>query len=241
MYGIIYRAYIEDGRSYIGQTVKKLQRRINEHKCNSKKPKFHFHNAIAKYGIDTFKWEVLQECESLEELNNAEVYWINKFNSIENGFNHREGGFNSKMCEDTRLKLSEDRKGAGNPMFGKSSAVRGKGNLYAENIPTKFKKGNIPWNKGIKSNVTIKLDFEKAEKIRELYNSGILIKNICQEFEIKPNTVYDIIANRIWKKDPKEIKEKIMENLIKGIRPKKVAEILNISLSYVYFINRGSK
>lgn len=47
VYGIIYRAILNDNRSYVGQTVKELSKRINEHKCQSKNNKTnrYFYNA----------------------------------------------------------------------------------------------------------------------------------------------------------------------------------------------------
>ena len=37
--------------------------------------------------IDDFNFEVLQEC-SLNELNELEEYWINIYDSYNNGYNH---------------------------------------------------------------------------------------------------------------------------------------------------------
>lgn len=202
-YGIIYRATFEDGRSYIGQTTKSLEKRQRQHKSVSNKPKYHFHRALQKYGFDKFSWETLQECSSIEELNEAEVYWIKFHDSIDNGFNNRTGGFISKMTNEAKKKLSEDRIGEKNPMFNKSSAARGKGKETSKNVSTKFKQGNIPWNKDKKGTINMKLSFKEAQEIRALYQTGELIKNICDKFTISPNTVYDIVAFRIWKTDKK--------------------------------------
>ena len=49
--------------------------------------------AIKKYGMENFEKEILQECTSQEELNEAEKYWIKKENSlIPNGYNIAFGG-----------------------------------------------------------------------------------------------------------------------------------------------------
>lgn len=240
MYGIIYRAFLEsDGRSYIGQTIIKFEKRKIGHKTvANKNPKYHFHKAINKYGFDNFKWEILQECNSREELNAAEIDWISKFDSIRNGFNECSGGRQSGMPEKSRKKMSEDRKGEGNPNYGKSTSVRGKGNLYAENIPSKFKEGNIPWNKGKKYNKFNQLTFEKAQEIRELYENGELIRIICEKFSCKPNTVYNIVANRIWKQDKKqkleEIKTMVRQMYKSGIKRSQIVKDLNITLTKVY-------
>lgn len=57
--GIIYKATnIVNGKCYIGQTIRKLQLRINSHFClTDKNDGITFHNAIKKYGKESFKWE----------------------------------------------------------------------------------------------------------------------------------------------------------------------------------------
>jgi hypothetical protein len=53
----------------------------------------HLHNAIKKYGIDNFSFEIIKECNK-ELLNELEVYYINEYNSTnENiGYNVSCGG-----------------------------------------------------------------------------------------------------------------------------------------------------
>lgn len=62
---------------YIGQT-RDYQRRVWQHKSAAKKGShLKISKAIAKYGIDNFKFDVLEEC-SLEELNDKERYYISE-------------------------------------------------------------------------------------------------------------------------------------------------------------------
>ena len=95
----IYKfTHIETGRYYIGQTIQKPNQRRLEHIADSRHtPRtYHFHNAIKKYGIESFTFEVIDEAKSLDELNLLEEFYVKKFNSIENGFNIREPGSNKK-------------------------------------------------------------------------------------------------------------------------------------------------
>jgi len=50
--------------------------------------------AIKKYGRENFKKDILQICFSVEELNKAEIFWIDKLNSRNNkiGYNMAIGG-----------------------------------------------------------------------------------------------------------------------------------------------------
>ena len=56
----IYKfTHTETGRCYIGQTIQQPNRRRLEHISESRHTdkNYHFHNALKKYGIDSFKFE----------------------------------------------------------------------------------------------------------------------------------------------------------------------------------------
>lgn len=49
--------------------------------------------SINKYGLDNFNQEIICICESLEELNEKEIFYINHFNCMSpNGYNLTKGG-----------------------------------------------------------------------------------------------------------------------------------------------------
>lgn len=141
-YGIIYRAYLLDGRSYIGQTTKLLEERKKEHQYSSKYRKTHFHRALQKYEFDSFVWEYIDEADSKEELDEKETKWIEFYDSFKNGFNKRTGGSKGLLSEDIKKQIGEKNSGEGNGMYGKPSWNKGKRltEEHIENIPSKFKK-----------------------------------------------------------------------------------------------------
>jgi group I intron endonuclease len=73
----------------------------------------YFYNALRKYGRDSFVWEVLQECSSIDELNDAEIRLIQEYgaNDRSSGYNINDGGKNARHTEETKRILSEKRKG----------------------------------------------------------------------------------------------------------------------------------
>jgi len=94
-YGIIYKVTNSvNNKIYIGQTVKNLNERRNAHyyKARHENLNTHFLNALNKYPEEVFIWEEIDEAKNREELDNKEIYWINYYNSIENGYNTRAGG-----------------------------------------------------------------------------------------------------------------------------------------------------
>lgn len=49
------------------------------------------YNAMMEHGVWNFRFEVIQECEK-GDLNKLEKYWINFFDSVNNGYNMKAGG-----------------------------------------------------------------------------------------------------------------------------------------------------
>ena len=68
--------------------------------------------AIKKYGTENFKTRFCCFCETADDLNDAEIYWIAYFESIESGYNICKGGSNlSEIAERNRrngIKLAID-------------------------------------------------------------------------------------------------------------------------------------
>lgn len=95
MYGVIYKATNNiNNKVYIGQTKNFRSRKLN-HKSYYLKRKCPFYSAIKKYGWENFKWEIIDEADSREELNKKEIFWIKNLNSIfPSGYNLKEGGHN---------------------------------------------------------------------------------------------------------------------------------------------------
>jgi len=110
--------HVESGRRYIGLTKHTMLQRWNRHVYNSKSSKdgrWHFPNAIRKYGKEAFSHEVLGICNTLEEANVLEVEKIAEFDTTnpENGFNLKPGGSSTSYPVNTpefRDKLSAGQK-----------------------------------------------------------------------------------------------------------------------------------
>lgn len=105
---------VSTGKKYIGKTINE-KRRLLQHEYNWKysyKGKSKFYSAIKKYGIENFIYGIIEECEK-NELNKKEKYYINLYNTFENGLNMTYGGESggNKHSEETKKKMSKSRKG----------------------------------------------------------------------------------------------------------------------------------
>lgn len=88
-----------NGKVYIGKSVD-IKERWKKHKRNynnikKKSYNFSLYQAIRKYGLDNFSFEVVEECKR-EQLNEKEVYWIKEYQSyplsLGKGYNMTPGG-----------------------------------------------------------------------------------------------------------------------------------------------------
>ena len=110
VYGIIYKiTNIVNNKSYIGITTNKrgfkgryyhkgngIERVYKYHKIQKENGKYynsHLLRSIEKYGFGSFEvFEVLDTAISKEELCNKEIYYIQLFDSFNNGYNKTLGG-----------------------------------------------------------------------------------------------------------------------------------------------------
>ena len=84
-----------NGKCYIGQSIN-ITNRWKRHKNTAYNPNNEsydspLYQSFRKYGIENFSFEILEEC-SKELLNSKERYWIQYYNSYNNGYNQTDGG-----------------------------------------------------------------------------------------------------------------------------------------------------
>lgn len=150
---IIYKLTSPSGKSYIGLTTQSYnpEVRFKQH-CNeaNKGTKGIPYDSIRKYGKENFIIEVLDIANSIDELKQKEMHYIEKFNTINEGYNVNIGGdkghYGRDLPEDHKNNISKSRKEWFQTEEGKLWKQKLSEN-FKNNNPSK--KGNIPWNKGI--------------------------------------------------------------------------------------------
>lgn len=118
---IVYKlTNVVNNKIYIGGTSDKLDDRFHQHVVKSKAgSNYPLHRAIREYGEDAFTRVVLEECESLQQLNEREAYWIATLSA-----SNSEIGYNNKVGGGIRLQSLESRRKIGNAHRGKVSEKR---------------------------------------------------------------------------------------------------------------------
>ena len=105
--GIIYHIFnTVNGKAYVGQTWGSLEKRWLAHLATKNSCR-HLKYAIRKYGAASFVRSVLTGgLVTQGQMDYAEKYWIDYFDSITSGYNIREGGSQGRLSEATKHKLS---------------------------------------------------------------------------------------------------------------------------------------
>lgn len=177
---IIYKLTSPSNKCYIGQTKNSINIRWKQHRqaWNSLN-KIPYKNTTVKlfYAFDKYpnenEWniEILCECFDVNEMDEKEMYYIELYDSINNGYNITKGGKGRKvdfLTEEHKTNISNARKnyydsdsgkewkntlseicsGENNPAFGKKFSHTEE---TKKDISDKMKGKNVgkdPWNKG---------------------------------------------------------------------------------------------
>lgn len=111
MIGIYVIENIANRKVYIGRS-KDIGSRISSHKHNLRNNihiNKYLQNAWNKYGENNFKFYVLEECNTLEDTYDKEIFYIDKFKSCDRkyGYNLSKGGEGAGLwSEESKEKLS---------------------------------------------------------------------------------------------------------------------------------------
>jgi len=179
--------------------------------------------AIKKYGKGSFERQVLIECSSQQELNEQEIFWIGRLDTmIPNGYNLALGGVGPGRCsEETKRRISEanigkicpaERRERISETRVKRGSAKGKnnpnyGNSWSEETKRRISEGNK--NKIISEETKRKQS--EALKGRQAWNKG---RTFSEEIRSKMSKSKSGENNPMYSKcHSEETKRRISESL----------------------------
>jgi len=148
---IVYKiTNLINNKIYIGQTVLTLEKRWYNHttKANRKSTML-ISRSIAKYGAENFNKEIIDVANTQLELNEKEIFWINKLNArdINIGYNISKGGTGGNIIknlsnkEDIYKKRAASNRGKKRTAeFKLSCSIRKKGQKLTKETKDKISK-----------------------------------------------------------------------------------------------------
>lgn len=205
--GIIYVSVnLYNGKRYIGQTCQRFEDRKTKHKDDAinRDSQLYFHRAIRRSGYDNFIWNILESNIPIEELDDKEVFYINKFktNDSDNGYNLTVGGNRSSRSvldvEQVKeiihiLKNTEE----------SMSRISEKYNIGSSSI-SDINNGNTWFDSSIEYPIrtTIyehKLTKDDIFKIYDKLKSGVSFKDIASHFGCSTTNISNINYGKVHK------------------------------------------
>lgn len=189
MRGFIYKITNNvNGKVYIGQTIQTIKERFYQHcatKCSNSVLNMAIHRAIKKYGKSNFTIEVIEEVDK-DSLNDREKFWIEYYNSYNNGYNSTRGGQDSSThCKelDTESIIKE---------YNSGKSLRSIGNTFKVDKQT-IKDLLIRNNITLRTTRSYKLSQTDRLSIIEDVKSGIDRKLIMEKWSISKSYLSQLI------------------------------------------------
>ena len=189
MRGFIYKITNNvNGKVYIGQTIQTIKERFYQHcatKCSNSVLNMAIHKAIKKYGKSNFTIEVIEEVDK-DSLNDREKFWIEYYNSYNNGYNSTRGGQDSSThCKelDTESIIKE---------YNSGKSLRSIGNTFKVDKQT-IKDLLIRNNITLRTTRSYKLSQKDRMSIIEDVKSGIDRKLIMEKWSISKSYLSQLI------------------------------------------------
>ncbi len=193
-------------KCYIGYTSHSVTERWNQHVRRSSKYKTNvkFDNALRKYDMSNWTVEILEDGLSVKESKVKEQFYINLFDSYNNGYNSTLGGDGNNgiiMSEESNKKRSEALKSK------PKNYVRMHGKTHSSDSKSKMSKSHLgmkkPWVKWsdeqiLKRALTRRaLTFEQYQELHILKTKGFTRKQISEQLKVSLDVVKKW-TNRPW-------------------------------------------
>jgi len=205
---------LANGKVYVGTTHKSIEERFREHIKTSKLKNSNshqaIHKAIIKHGADRFKVELLSEYDTATQAYDAEIKYIQQYNSRNNkiGYNQSEGGDRGpqriKYTRKIIIKIITD---FCDGMLLKDIAVKYHLSYYSVFDITRLKISN---DHNLPQKLLQRLEkFKESSKkkkraspqISQIINEflgGFTMQQLANKYNFSINTVWNIIHRIIW-------------------------------------------
>lgn len=150
----IYKIINPKGKIYIGQS-RDIEHRFYYYRLSNDwiKEQRKLYNSLKKYGYENHIFEIIEEC-SEETINEKEIYWIDFYNSVEQGLNLKYGGIGGRHSEETKQNISKSlmgKKQSKETIEKRSQSLKGlKRSDYTKQLMSESKKKvEVTWGKKI--------------------------------------------------------------------------------------------
>lgn len=192
---------ILNGKQYVGQTHGTLEQRFNRHGWSSAHKCMPVVKAIKKYGKESFTIDKLCECESQEDLDRMEVYWVEKLKTfVPNGYNLKAGQGRGLLSEEVKKKISNANKGR---VFSEEHIINlsksHKNWIPSEETRQKWRdafSGKKQRPEDVRKRVeSLKREYVLLSPNAELFTTNNM-KSFCKEHRLSPTKMSEVVNGK---------------------------------------------
>lgn len=212
----IYKIDLGTEEYYIGQSIN-IEERIAQHKSKLKHNK-HYNIKMQKlFNItDIFNWEILEKGLKIVDLYSRELYYINKYNSIENGLNISEAGIAGRGTHHGSSKFSREQL-----IYTMRLLLNVQNTIEFISGETGVSKSTVVHISRRTSHAWLDEEFpDECALLKEM--SRLRVRNSIQRKQYKYTELISPIDNKIYKIHP-SINE---FSRVQGLDPNKVGQVM---------------
>jgi group I intron endonuclease len=174
---------------YVGQAKNFASRRAGHLCCARRGVARPLYNAIRKYGVDNFTFEIIENCDD-DCVNDREQHWVSHYDSYnpDRGYNLTNGGNqNFNRSEVTRAKI------------GSYWSGRKQTSEHVKRRVESFLSGKANHKVG---DTRKKLNADLAEQIMKRLSEGETIEALAKEHRVSSTTIRNIKRGLIYNANP---------------------------------------
>lgn len=189
------------GYVYISENVLNGMRYIGKHKSTVFDEDYKgsgslITKAINKYGKDNFSVKILEECDTLDELNSRETYYITLYDAVNsNNFYNKSYGKEGESWEGVNKMYRENPTLSKIDKYNWSHQAKGKIWIYKDNTGKYIEKEDLykyinkGWTKGRPSEI-----ISKGNKKRDWNNSNFVRRTKCELIHNNINIIFNSVG-----------------------------------------------
>lgn len=174
-YGVVYTiTHIASGKKYVGQSTKLAKRWAGYRNLECKgQPKLL--NAIRKYGVEAFAFDVVFTAYDKNQLDWLECWFISELDTVNTGYNCMSGGANGKPGAETRAKMRA-------AQLGKTNSLETRRKMSAARMGKKLSPEHSA--KLLATHLGIPKSLETRAKIRAAHLGKTLSPEHCAKLSV---------------------------------------------------------
>lgn len=210
---IIYKIEnVISGKMYIGQSVRTLHQRIQSYKDEvralnrgRKSANRPIINSISKYGIENFRFLIIDKARTQYELDVKEKFWISIYSSNIRGIGYNidisRGGV-GRRSDVSKKKTSDAQLGHKNSFYGRTHSpdtIQQMSDAHKNKTILETTRTKISVALSGEKSGNAKLNNQQIIQLKEDRKSGLTLKQLSNKYNLAISNISNIVSNKTYR------------------------------------------